>query len=106
MEERVLPNYFRHKHISSFIRQLNMYRFSKVCKPTKERNAMYFKNDLFLRGNMYASPHSASSSPKSSAITSTPRTRPTRKILLNQRTTSALIITLRLILPSASIKLT
>ena len=32
LEQKVLHNFFRHKHISSFIRQLNMYKFNKVNK--------------------------------------------------------------------------
>lgn len=35
LEDKVLPHFFRHRHISSFIRQLNMYKFSKVNKVTK-----------------------------------------------------------------------
>ena len=34
-EEKVLPYFFRHRHMASFIRQLNMYKFSKVVKLVK-----------------------------------------------------------------------
>lgn len=30
-----------------------MYRFSKVNKLNKEKNHMFFKNELFRKGNMY-----------------------------------------------------
>ena len=52
MEDTILPTYFRHKKIESFIRQLNMYRFSKVNKISKEKKHMFFKNELFKKGNL------------------------------------------------------
>jgi hypothetical protein len=48
----VLSHFFRHRRLSSFIRQLNMYRFSKVIKLVKEKNYMYFKNEHFRRGQV------------------------------------------------------
>ena len=49
LEEKVIPHFFRHRNLASFIRQLNMYQFSKVNKITKERSHMYFKNEYFQK---------------------------------------------------------
>ena len=50
LEDTVLPLYFRHKKVESFVRQLNMYRFNKVNKFSKEKAHLFFKNDLFRKG--------------------------------------------------------
>ena len=52
MEEKVLPHFFRHRHMTSFVRQLNMYHFSKLNKFSKSKNDLLFHNPLFVRGNM------------------------------------------------------
>ena len=48
LEEKVLPQYFRHRKLSSFIRQMNMYGFTKVNKLSKDKAHIYFKNENFL----------------------------------------------------------
>lgn len=48
---QVLGKYFKTRNISSFIRQLNMYSFSKV----RNANGFYeFRNPFFQRGNLAA----------------------------------------------------
>jgi len=45
--EKILPVYFSHKNLSSFIRQLNMYGFNKTRGKKREQ---CFTNALFKRG--------------------------------------------------------
>lgn len=49
MADVVIPAYFRHTKYESFVRQLNMYNFHKVCR--EKNNTINFKNDLFYKGN-------------------------------------------------------
>ena len=47
-QDHILPKFFRHRNINSFIRQLNMYGFHKSRKdPSKN----IFSHPFFLRGN-------------------------------------------------------
>lgn len=50
LEEAVLPHYFRHSRYSSFVRQLNMYGFTK--KKADKNAAAAFYHPHFSRDHM------------------------------------------------------
>jgi hypothetical protein len=56
LSRNVLPKYFRHNNVASFIRQLNMYCFRKVSVPRGsaikqgEAHHLEFCHDSFIRG--------------------------------------------------------
>ena len=49
-EQFVLPNYYRHNKLNSFIRQLNNYGFRNVSSLGRKRNGTYFRHESFIKG--------------------------------------------------------
>lgn len=49
--EEVLPKYYKHKILSNFIRQLNMYKFKKVKKPNDSDGRLVYRHNFFQKSN-------------------------------------------------------
>ncbi|KAI9223745.1 HSF-type DNA-binding-domain-containing protein, partial [Blastocladiella britannica] len=51
--ENILPNHYKHRQFSSFVRQINMYGFTKINRGMKEDKRVFeFAHPAFLRGRI------------------------------------------------------
>ena len=46
LTKRVLSKYYNHHNFDSFVRQLNIYNFLKVCSENKNGKQKYFHSEL------------------------------------------------------------
>ena len=58
LEEKILPQFYKHSSYSNFIRQLNMYNFRKIVNYKKtdtqkeHKDIVYYKNPNFIKNNI------------------------------------------------------